>query len=440
MSSLPEQPDIPKSSSRISLEAKRRSVEEKLNLVLEKRIMSIEGKNKNQEPNYPDKNAKSSSVENIKTQIPLKTEVTKSLSVGSSRRDSLNTLAHDFSPSKPSSNSTINVSVITSTPLRSRSACSQEPKDVVVITKKSPEPSSSTTVRITSDSPDPSNSLASNISQVTVVTTHPPILIDATSTPPPRRSSPSSEVVIVANDTNKTQVNESSTDDDGFTSLDSLEYTPQEQPIVIADLTKRIGKKLDESEVIIVSPIVEQDLQDTSHVSVVTVGDEKEHVKDSSVTKKKLISSNDKLCGKDDSDDEGIIKSGLIVAGMTLESTDVDEVEASIKKTINGGVKEADLRIKERHNDVKQTKRVSPDSYEGSRSQSDASSTRSHTPNKIIDRSDAESISTTISQDSRGSNKENHVSRQSEEEDRVVLRRKSDYTRETPKTRTKEVS
>lgn len=101
-------------------------------------------------------------------------------------------------------------------------------------------------------------------------------------------------------------------------------------------------------------------------------------------------------------------------------------------------------------------KRISPDSYEGSSS----GSTRSHTPSKSIDRSDAESISTTISQDSRGSNKENnHVgnnnavanannangnenhraeSRQSSEMDEeVVLRRKPEYTREMPR-RTKE--
>lgn len=116
---------------------------------------------------------------------------------------------------------------------------------------------------MTDSGQDPSNSLASNISQVTVVTTHPPVLIDAASTPPPpRHSSPttssSSEVVIVANETNKTQVNESSGDDDGFPSLDSLEFTPQEQPILVTDVSKRIGKKLDDSEVVIVSPVVDE--------------------------------------------------------------------------------------------------------------------------------------------------------------------------------------
>jgi STE20-like kinase len=59
-----------------------------------------------------------------------------------------------------------------------------------------------------------------------------------------------SEVVIVANEMNKTQINESSTDDE-YQLLDSLEYSSetQDRPINIVK-----GKKLDESEVLIVSP------------------------------------------------------------------------------------------------------------------------------------------------------------------------------------------
>ncbi|XP_063988427.1 serine/threonine-protein kinase 10 isoform X2 [Diachasmimorpha longicaudata] len=416
---------------RKSLEAKRRSVEEKLNAVLEKRISM--GPDRYPEPiKPPEKPLKSLSTENIQSDY-TKTEITKSRSVDSSQVDSL-----DVSPNpqlklpkdtvdRSSTDPVLNVSVITSTPVRARSKSGDN--DVVVITK-SPEVdqrSSSTTVRITSDSPDPSNSLASNISQVTVVTTHPPVLIDAASPPPPRRTSPTSEVVIVANETNKTQVNESSTDDDGFTSLDSLEYTPQEQPIVITETPKCIGKKLDESEVVIVTPIVDE-LADTSHVSVVTVGDEQEEVKDSSVMSKRSM----RRSSQSDSGDE----TKTMMKGAIVEGTDADDVLVS--KRMNGQVRRGEQKVK----DVKKEKRVSPDSYEGSRSQSDSGSTRSHTPSKSIDRSDAESISTTISQDSRGSNKENHVGRDSrqtaEVDDEVVLRRK-DYTREVPRTqRTKE--
>lgn len=363
-------------------------------------------------------------------------------------------------------------------------------------------------VRITSEVPDPSNSLASNISQVTVVTTHPPVLIDATSTPPPpRRPSPSSEVVIVANETNKTQVNESSTDDDGFTSLDSLEYTPQEQPILICanDKPKHVGKKLDESEVVIVSPIVDDDLMDTSHVSVVTVGDDKERVKDSSVTGKnsssgvgsattgEIISSGSSSRGssssgstnssssssrrrrrrsssKSESGDEMLSppRMSVMVAGTTVGSTDVDDLATPTKVTPNGvanargdstaapvwpatGKHAVDTREDATGAKGVKEKRISPDSScsnEGGssrRSHSDEGSTRSHTPSKSVDRSDAESISTTISQDSRGSSRDNHLgrdSRQSSEiDEEVVLRRKPpEYTtRDVPRqARTKE--
>lgn len=313
-----------------------------------------------------------------------------------------------------------------------------------------------------------SNSLASNISQVTVVTTHPPVLVDAptttsttttTTTPLPRHTSPTSEVVIVANEMNKTQVNDNSiVDDDAFPSLDSLEYTPQEQPIVLTDVSKRIGKKLDESEVIIVSPIVDE-LQDTSHVSVVTVGDDKEQVKDSSISKKHNVirtgsshsdlSSNERSSLKSDSGDE----SGKVMVAGTIEPPE-DDYERNGAKKMNGLIKNeiiphhADDRIvktvKPKEINVKsfgKEKRVSPDSFEGSRSQSDSSSIRSHTPSKSIDRSDAESISTTISQDSRESNKENRLNQaqHTEADEEVVLRRKPDYNREISRpTRTKE--
>ncbi|XP_052873307.1 STE20-like serine/threonine-protein kinase [Anopheles cruzii] len=209
---------------------------------------------------------------------------------------------------------------------------------------------------------DPSNSLASNVAQVTVVTSHPPVIIDnsipgaiaVTSSPSGTSSSASStksfgssqrrsaaaqrragdEVVIVSNELNKTHVNESSTDDD-FQSLDSLENTVaspryrKQQPIPAGSTpSAAIARKLDESEVLIVSPgYVEETvaramevarrrgeeegdeedevfngsssgilnsssssnnsnskllLLDTSHVSVVTVGEEEVKVKDSS--------------------------------------------------------------------------------------------------------------------------------------------------------------
>ncbi|XP_058808157.1 serine/threonine-protein kinase 10 isoform X2 [Phymastichus coffea] len=438
--------------SRRSLEQKRKSVEEKLNAVLEKQL------SRDVEKQQQEILRKQTSRDplSLKASSPLKAsmstgdikaaskrtsnEEARSEGGSSSRNDSLENF-DVLTPAKIEDTvdkarenvivggSSVNVSVITSTPVKSNVTRSGS-GDIVVITG-TPQPTdsehranTSTTVRIMSDSPDPSNSLASNVSQVTVVTTHPPVLIDATSTPPPPRRD-SSEVVIVANETNKTQVNESSAEDDGFTSLDSLEYTPQEAAIVIEQ--KKIGKRLDESEVVIVSPIENDQqqlpLHDTSHVSVVTVGDEREQVKDSSAL---AASANDDRARK-------------LVNGQVRQSLDQPiSTKSSAKSKSSTG-------------SGKSSKRVSPDS-------SSTGSTRSRTPSKSIDRSDAESISTTISQDSRGSNKEsNHVtngpsenvnnsvneshrteSRQSSEMDEeVVLRRKPEYVREIPR-RTKE--
>ncbi|XP_043788788.1 serine/threonine-protein kinase 10 isoform X2 [Apis laboriosa] len=484
-----------------SLQEKRKSVEQKLNAVLEKRfsmdtemrmsVSSMEALSHREvlTASTSEKNiVKACSIEDVKTDYGTsKTEsVIKSHSEGSSRYVSLENFPDEFDgkrdkkwPSKEHNyenvvnngdsvncekkGSSVNVSVITSTPIKNTSRRGSG-DNVVVITGKSDQeirPNTST-VRITADSPDLSNSLASNVSQVTVVTTHPPVLVDAMSSLAATlscRQPPTSEVIIVANELNKTQVNESSTDDDGFPSLDSLEYMPQEQPIILTDVSKRIGKKLDESEVLIVSPIVDE-LQDTSHVSVVTVGDDKEQVKDSSILNKheavRTSSSHsdtsliERSSTKSDSGDE-ITK--MIVAGTTIESIDIDDVERNSKK-VNGLLKNDKSPIVDRIdekvlktlkqkeiNKVYKEKRVSPDSFEGSRSQSESGSTRSHTPSKSIDRSDAESISTTISQDSRESSKENHLSQgqSGEVDEEVVLRRKSDYNREIQRpTKTKE--
>ncbi|KAM8713222.1 hypothetical protein ACLKA7_013522 [Drosophila subpalustris] len=149
------------------------------------------------------------------------------------------------------------------------------------------------------------NSLES-VSQITVVTsTHPPVIIDNSA-----QQSAQNEVIIVSNDLNKsTHLHESSTDDD-FPSLDdSLGDQVKPSSSMILTVNERQegaasaavhARKLDESEVLIVSPSYADDdsayntasgshdhsdqllLMDTSHVSVVTVGDEVIKVKDSS--------------------------------------------------------------------------------------------------------------------------------------------------------------
>ncbi|KAJ8667247.1 hypothetical protein QAD02_008909 [Eretmocerus hayati] len=484
-----DQPPNDSSSGRRTLEQKRRSVEDKLNAVLEKQLSRESErqqhlkKQTSYEPDTPvnlsagslkpsssmgdigtsHRNADfngdefkcrseggNDSVENLSDEAECQNSRTRHMDMRP-----VDTV--DRAKDKTSAAKGHNVSVITSTPIKNNVPRSDS-GDIVVITGTSQEDldqraNTATTVRITSGSPDPSNSLASNVSQVTVVTTtHPPVLIDATSSPPPPRRG-SSEVVIVANETNKTQVNENSVEDDGFTSLDSLEYTPHEHPIVIgANDPKKIGTRLDESEVVIVSPIEDnRHLQDTSHVSVVTVGDESHN---STLVKDSLHTVEEERTKK--------VMNGQIRQPLDQQSSARSSPRS--KDSPSSGKSSSSRHsvhlTSSSAGSVSNRPRVSPDSYERRFSHSDSGSTRSHTPSKSIDRSDAESISTTISQDSRGSNKENSQvaqntvvatvntngvsnshhnhnrseSRQSSEMDEeVVLRRKPEYVREIPR-------
>lgn len=303
--------------------------------------------------------------------------------------------------------------------------------------------------------PDQSNSLASNINQVTVVTSHPPVIIDnsqSTKTPTGNKrlgkslscdtnisSIISNEVVIVSNETNKSQhVNESSTDDD-YQSYDSLESSPKHNnninnnnnKSVVVSASKARPRKLDESEVLIVSPdgIFEEDLLeenqtdgemtkanrlDTSHVSVVTVGDEQVKVKDSSHL---LIDSNSDLSNVSHAESSDGIEfmhaktNGQVIYNSKRSSSSREDDVNIIVRSETGGP-----------NSVK--KRVSPDSSvdcsssmdSPTRAQSETGSQRSSNHdgsksnhvgiavtnnNSKHDRSDAESISTTTSHDSR---------------------------------------
>ncbi|XP_050081303.1 uncharacterized protein LOC126568751 [Anopheles maculipalpis] len=260
----------------------------------------------------------------------------------------------------------------TSTPSAARN---QLPHHATLMNSSSSSSTTSITINDATVLSDPSNSLASNVAQVTVVTSHPPVIIDNSIPLPPaagsavatavassgtsssasstksfgssqqRRSrviSPPGtgahdEVIIVSNELNKTHVNESSTDDD-FQSLDSLEnvstrHHPIRTPSQLAAGGRAIARKLDESEVLIVSsgfddrrdrvqlvdeinagsPDRDVDaygdgdlfnassnnplnnssklLLDTSHVSVVTVGEEEIKVKDSSQHHPQLINN-----------------------------------------------------------------------------------------------------------------------------------------------------
>lgn len=330
---------------------------------------------------------------------------------------------------------------------------------------------------------DKSNSLASqNVTQVTVVTSHPPVIIDNSNAPTPIKQSGgkklskslsldtssmsmSNEVVIVSNEMNKSQhVHESSTDDD-YQSYDSLESSPKynnsnkklASHVMISSGGKGGSKsrprKLDESEVMIVSPdgIFEEDLisgdeidqktlLDTSHVSVVTVGDEQIKVKDSSnILDSNSDLSNASMGGGGVSGDSGEDRiefvtphtktNGQIIynskrSSSSREDSDVNIIVNSGRSGSTGmGV------VKKRASIIE--KRVSPDSSVDCSSSMDSPtrpisengsmrssnrddvSTKHHgmttsnsINNKMIDRSDAESISTTTSHDSREMNED----------------------------------
>lgn len=154
-----------------SLEEKRKSVGEKLNAVLEKRLSNMDKKRISDSSMETSKhvsvastllseknNVKASSTEDIKTQFGVtKTESSaKSRSAGSSRNDSLESFSDELHV-KTNNNKTnynqddaaiddkglekqdpgINVSVITSTPIRSRNGSRRSSGDnIVVITGK----------------------------------------------------------------------------------------------------------------------------------------------------------------------------------------------------------------------------------------------------------------------------------------------------------------
>ncbi|EAT44208.1 AAEL004412-PA, partial [Aedes aegypti] len=291
------------------------------------------------------------------------------------------------------------------------------------------------TVDLRIESPKPKDEellplLASNVSQITVVTSHPPVIID-NSVVPSGSSGGGDEVVIVSNELNKTHVNESSTDDD-FQSLDSLEnLSPKyrkQHPQLQRSGSGQIARKLDESEVLIVSPVFigedqdeqqqEQDdfindelhlvnnnnnhsnskLLDTSHVSVVTVGEEEIKVKDSSHlinsgTSHLLMQQQQQHLQNHHHD--SISDLSNVSCGPSESSDDVKVVDMMLVGSMDGGgsVRSASTPL---HHHLQQQQQ--PQHHQ------------QHAPSgKQLDRSDAESIATTTSHDSREQSVEEEV-------------------------------
>lgn len=241
--------------------------------------------------------------------------------------------------------------------------------------------------------------LESNVTVVT--TTHPPALLI---------HHPPAQVVIVSNDNNKTLVD-----------------SEDEADIVV--VRSRNEKEDDKSH-------------DTSHVSVITVGD----------TTNNRDTTGDSMWN---SFVEGMEEDSLMVVGpkrgtSIIVEGNTNELDLLHQKSTPNHIKSngqpplipsdnEDVYIIVNNStnvhgkDIHSERHRRTHSHGRSSSPSDAGSTTGNcTPpsaasTRTFDRSDAESVSTTISQDSRGSNKENRPSRLHDAE--VVLRPKQDYNR-----------
>lgn len=319
------------------------------------------------------------------------------------------------------------------------------------------------------------NSLESGTRQITVVTsTHPPVVIDNSVTriqPQPSTqllTQPLNDVVIVSNSQNKsTHVHESSTDDD-YPSMDeslgaSSPPPPHKQSSMIVTLNTdqntteepdrgytslrpsgTHARKLDESEVLIVSPSftneddsayntpseshhdhsVEQHLMDTSHVSVVTVGDEI-RVKDSSHL---ATTDTPNIVPEPSSTTSDKRQNGQVTRNQQSSPNDVDDINIIINRN----------RKQEPPVPLQAGITIGDGSESGSIRSSTGSSNkmvRRGTEVKIAvsaDKSDAESVCTTASHDSRievdvDADAVSALRKDRMEDDDVIIRRKPGY-------------
>ncbi|CAD7012390.1 unnamed protein product [Ceratitis capitata] len=356
-------------------------------------------------------------------------------------------------PSPTTSSAAVSVNSTSSSSVKSGAMLSSSTSLITINSEASPSstPTRSFGNQAQQQSVVQPNSLEAGVSQIRVVTsTHPPVIID-NSVPP---AAAQSEVIIVSNDLNKsTHVPESSTDDD-FTSFDDSlgdsPLSPRQSSMIVAvcekgsveetDKADIMGKsararKLDESEVLIVSPsFVDDDsayntatgshdhsehLMDTSHVSVVTVGDEIK-VKDSSHL------NNDQYDTTLSNDNNNLNNQRPYVKnhqnGQIITGTPTEDVNIIINRNTP--------------QDISAGKRPSPDNSVGSmdsRTLSESGSLRSSggvvrravgLNIATVDQSDVESIGTTTSHDSRNEAEAPIMGTKIPEDEEVVIRRK----------------
>ncbi|XP_065219198.1 serine/threonine-protein kinase 10 [Planococcus citri] len=283
--------------------------------------------------------------------------------------------------------------------------------------------SNATTVRINPLEDVSNESLESNITIVT--TTHPPILHqlphhgsdDSDGVINHSNRFSSNQVVIVANENNKTRINDSSDDETSG------------EVLVINSPPSRSQNDITYC-------------QDTSHVSVITVGEDDTplRVKDSRIEDYPPWDSTMSI----DETPSSHKKSTSIVVPVSATSSPITVLpenkqngDAVMNRTDADDVliivnNKEKSRIPQDRLAYNLEKRISParsscysDDTGSVRSSGGQQTPPSAASTRTFDRSDAESISTTTSQDSRGSNKENNRP----EDEAVILRKKADYNR-----------
>ncbi|XP_027843647.2 serine/threonine-protein kinase 10 isoform X2 [Aphis gossypii] len=208
------------------------------------------------------------------------------------------------------------------------------------------------------------------------------------------------------------------------------------QVIIVADTNIKSQVEKKDEVVVINSSQAEEEELDASHVSVITVGEEPS-VKELSPWKdKEGIEVSKPICVpvNTPTDTNKVKMNGRATMVKPSDPTEVFIV-VNNSTNVHKSSKHSDgivLNNKHHVSPTRSTSRSHSDSGSvyssgGQRTPPSAASTRT------FDRSDAESVSTTISHDSRSSNKENNLPPR-EYEDEVVLRKKPEYSREMKRT------
>ncbi|KAL4131778.1 hypothetical protein QTP88_009040 [Uroleucon formosanum] len=206
------------------------------------------------------------------------------------------------------------------------------------------------------------------------------------------------------------------------------------QVIIVADTnTKSQIEKKDEVVVINSSQAAEEEL-DASHVSVITVGEEPSVKELDPWNSTEEVEVSKPICVPVNTDTNKLKMNGRATMVKPNEPTEVFIV-VNNSTNVHKSSKHSDGIVVNNKHHVSPTRSTSHShsdsgsvySSGGQRTPPSAASTRT------FDRSDAESVSTTISHDSRSSNKENNLPPR-EYEDEVVLRKKPEYSREMKRT------